>query len=70
MANQGRGMAPENLQHLRAYAGQERARGDERFQRVGAMGDGGNHLDLIASAPLLGFKDQPPAPVLVRSSAR
>jgi hypothetical protein len=54
MANQGRGMAPEDLQHLRAYASQERARGDERFQRVSAMGHRGNHLGLMASVPLLG----------------
>ena len=28
------GIAPEDLQHLRAYASQERALGDERFQRM------------------------------------
>lgn len=28
------GIAPDDLQHLRAYARQERALGDERFQRM------------------------------------
>jgi hypothetical protein len=28
------GIAPKDLQHLRAYASQERALGDERFQRM------------------------------------
>jgi len=28
------GIAPDDLQHLRAYANQERALGDERFQRM------------------------------------
>ncbi len=28
------GIAPEDLQHLRVYASQERALGDERFQRM------------------------------------
>ncbi|MEO8779056.1 MAG: hypothetical protein ABI389_10355 [Rhodanobacter sp.] len=28
------GIAPDHLQHLRAYARQERALGDERFQRI------------------------------------
>jgi putative transposase len=28
------GITPDDLQHLRAYARQERALGDERFQRM------------------------------------
>lgn len=28
------GIAPDDLQHLRAYVSQERALGDERFQRM------------------------------------
>ncbi len=28
------GIAPDDLQHLRAYASQERGLGDERFQRM------------------------------------
>jgi len=35
MTSQGRGIAPEDLQHLRAYASQERALGD-------AVSDQGN----------------------------
>lgn len=33
-AGQDAGIAPEDLQHLRAYASQERALGDARFQHM------------------------------------